>query len=167
VKDFSTSRKRVEAITGEKIHALAERLVFEPFEMVRSRVRSSFIWDWRFDLNRAYPHDPFGRPALGGNPGEGNAAWSLQTTAADFASFLLAILDGSRLQSETARLWLHPHIEIKHPGVQCLETSGMILTFGTHSFAVMPVKSGTLPEPTRKKRWESSVRFVRLAMETR
>ena len=85
--------------------------------------RSSFIWDWRFDLNRAYPHDAFGRPALGGKPGEGNAAWSLQTTAADFASFLLAIFDGSRLQSETARLWLHPHIEIKHPGIQCLETS--------------------------------------------
>jgi hypothetical protein len=85
--------------------------------------RSSFIWDWRFDLNRAYPHDAFGRPALGGKPGEGNAAWSLQTTAADFASFLLAVLDGARLQSETARLWLHPHIEIQHPGIQCLGAS--------------------------------------------
>jgi hypothetical protein len=116
---FLYLQKAVEAITGEKIHALAERLVFEPFAMARS----SFIWDWRFDLNRAYPHDAFGRPALGGKPGEGNAAWSLQTTAADFACFLLAVLDGSRLRSETARLWLHPHIEIQHPGIQCLGAS--------------------------------------------
>ena len=116
---FLYLQKAVEAITGEKIHTLAERLVFQPFAMARS----SFIWNWRFDLNRAYPHDAFGRPALGGKPGEGNAAWSLQTTVADFASFLLAILDGSRLQSETARLWLHPHIEIQHPGIQCLGAS--------------------------------------------
>ncbi len=116
---FLYLQKAVEAITGEKIHALAERLVLQPFAMARS----SFIWDWRFDLNRAYPHDAFGRPALGGKPGEGNAAWSLQTTAADFASFLLAILHGSRLQSETARLWLHPHIAIQHPGIQCLGAS--------------------------------------------
>ena len=44
---FLYLQKAVEAITGEKIHALAERLVFEPFAMARS----SFIWDWRFDLN--------------------------------------------------------------------------------------------------------------------
>jgi CubicO group peptidase (beta-lactamase class C family) len=116
---FLYLQKVVEAITGEKIHTLAERLVLQPFAMARS----SFIWDWRFDLNRAYPHDAFGRPALGGKPGEGNAPWSLQTTAADFASFLLAILDGSRLQSETARLWIHPHVEIQHPGIQCLGAS--------------------------------------------
>jgi CubicO group peptidase (beta-lactamase class C family) len=96
---FLCFQKAVEAISGEKIHTLAERLVLPPFAMARS----SFIWDWRFDLNRAYPHDAFGRPALGGKPGEGNAAWSLQTTAADFARFLLGVLDGSRLQPETAQ----------------------------------------------------------------
>jgi CubicO group peptidase (beta-lactamase class C family) len=112
-------QKAVEAITGEKIHTLAERLVLQPFAMARS----SFIWDWRFDLNRAYPHDAFGRPALGGKPGEGNAAWSLQTTAADFASFLLSVLNGSRLRLETAQLWLDPHVEIQHRGTQCLGAS--------------------------------------------
>jgi CubicO group peptidase (beta-lactamase class C family) len=114
---FLYLQKAVEALTGEKIHTLTERLVFKPFAMARS----SFIWDWRFDLNRAYPHDAFGSPALGGKPGEGNAAWSLQTTAADFARFLFGVLDGWRLQSETAQLWLHPHVEIRHSGIQCLE----------------------------------------------
>jgi CubicO group peptidase (beta-lactamase class C family) len=113
---FLYLQKAVEAITGEKIHALIDRLVFQPFAMGRS----SFIWDWRFDTNRAYPHDAFGRPALGGKLGEGNAAWSLQTTAADFARFLLGVLDGSRLRPETAQLWLRPHIDIRHPGIQSL-----------------------------------------------
>jgi CubicO group peptidase (beta-lactamase class C family) len=87
---FLCLQKAVEAISGEKIHTLAERLVLQPFAMARS----SFIWDWRFDLNRAYPHDAFGRPAL-----------------------------GSRLQPETAQVWLHPHVEIQHPGIQCLGAS--------------------------------------------
>jgi len=57
--------------------------------------RSGYIWDWRVDRNRAYPHDTFGRPALGGKPGEAMRRWFLQTTAADFARFLLSVLDGS------------------------------------------------------------------------
>jgi hypothetical protein len=113
---FLYLQKAVEAITGEKLHVLAARLVLKPFEMTRS----SFIWDWSFDQNRAYPHDPFGRPALGGKPGEGNAAGSLQTTAADFARFLLSALDGARLRPETAQAWLHPQIDIRHPHIQNL-----------------------------------------------
>lgn len=116
---FLYLQKAVEAVTGERLHDLAERLVLQPFGMARS----SFIWDWRFDSNRASPHDAFGRPALGGKPGEGNAAWSLQTTAADFARFLQGVLDGSRLQPETARLWLRPHIQVRHSGIQCLGPS--------------------------------------------
>ena len=41
----------VEAITGERLHALAERLVLRPFGMTRS----SFVWDWRLDAKRAAP----------------------------------------------------------------------------------------------------------------
>jgi hypothetical protein len=71
-------------------------------------------------VNRAYPHDDFGRAALGFKPAEANAAWSLQTTAIDFGRFLLAVLDGSRLKPESAELWLRPQIEIKHQGAECL-----------------------------------------------
>jgi CubicO group peptidase (beta-lactamase class C family) len=110
-------QRAVEAIMGEKLPALAQRLVFEPLAMNRS----SFVWQPHFDDNRAWPHDAFGAPALGNKPGEANTAWSLQTTAADFARFLVAVLDGVGLKSETARLWLRPRIDIRHPRIQWLE----------------------------------------------
>jgi CubicO group peptidase (beta-lactamase class C family) len=109
-------QKAIEAITEERLDLLAQRLVFDPLGMTES----SFIWDPRFDANRAYPHDAFSRPALSNKPGEANAAWSLQTTAADFSRFLQAVLEGDRLQAETARLWLQPHIEVRHAGTQSL-----------------------------------------------
>jgi len=122
---FLYLQKAVEAITGEKMHMLVDRLVCEPFAMTRS----CFIWNQRFDNNRAYPHDAFGRPALSYKPGEANAAWSFQTSAADFARFLLAVLDGSRLKSESAALWLRPQIEVKHRAIQCLgPSSGDVVT---------------------------------------
>jgi CubicO group peptidase (beta-lactamase class C family) len=116
---FLYLQKAVEAITGKPAHVLLEQLVLEPFAMRQS----SLIWDSRFDANRAYPHDYFGRPAVSFKPGEANAAWSLQTTASDFARFLLAVLDGSRLKPESAELWLRPQVEVKHQGSECLGPS--------------------------------------------
>lgn len=112
-------QRAVETVTGERLEALAARHVFQPLAMERS----SFVWQSRFDDNRAWPHDAFGLPALGNKPAEANAAWSLQTCAADFARFLRAVLAGSRLQPETARLWLSPQVEVKHHGTQRLEAS--------------------------------------------
>ncbi|HEX3404744.1 MAG TPA: serine hydrolase [Acetobacteraceae bacterium] len=40
---FVYLQKSVEAITGERMHDLVERLVLRPFGMDRS----SFVWDWR------------------------------------------------------------------------------------------------------------------------
>jgi CubicO group peptidase (beta-lactamase class C family) len=112
-------QKAVEAITGEKAHTLVEQLVFQPFAMTQS----SLIWNPRLDANRAYPHDAFGRRALLFKPGEANAAGSLQTTATDYARFLLGVLDGSRLKPDSAQLWLRPQIQIKHRGAQQLASS--------------------------------------------
>jgi CubicO group peptidase (beta-lactamase class C family) len=123
---FLYLQKAVEAITGEKMHALVDRLVCEPLGMTRS----CFVWDQRFDSNRAYPHDAFGRPALSYKPGEANAAWSFQTTAADFACFLIAVLNGSRLMSVTSMIWLQPQIEVRHPGIQCLGPSSNTVATG-------------------------------------
>lgn len=113
---FRYLQKAAEAITGEKLHVLAERLVLRPFGMTRS----SFVWDWRFDPNRASPHDDFGTPAVSWKPGEANAASSLQTTAADYARFLLGVLEGTRLRAETSQLWLRPHIDVRHAKPQSL-----------------------------------------------
>lgn len=109
-------QRAIETITGEALHALVDRLVTRPFGMVRS----SFIWKPRFAANRAYPHDAFGRPAVSFKPAEANAAGSFQTTAADFARFLSRVLDGSRLNPDTARAWLSPQIEVRHTKTQSL-----------------------------------------------
>lgn len=116
---FLYLQRVMEAVTGERLHALVERLVLRPFGMDRS----GFVWDWRFEPNRAHPHDAFGRPALGFKPGEGNAAASLQTTAADYARFLVRVLDGSALQPETARTWLGSQVVVRRAGFVCLGES--------------------------------------------
>jgi CubicO group peptidase (beta-lactamase class C family) len=107
---FLYLQRVIEKLTGENLHTLAKRLVLGPFGMTRS----SFVWDWRFQANRAAPHDDFGRPALAWKFGEANAAASLVTTASDYARFLSHVLDGSRLRSETALLWLRPQIDVRH-----------------------------------------------------
>jgi hypothetical protein len=98
----------------------------QPFGMARS----SFVWDWRFDQNRATPHDDFGRPRVSWKPGEGNAASTLQTTAADYARFLLHVMDGSRLQPETSRLWLRPRIDVRHASYVSLEPEATNISTG-------------------------------------
>jgi CubicO group peptidase (beta-lactamase class C family) len=113
---FLYLQRVIEALTGETIDQLIERLVFEPFSMTRS----SFVWQPKLGKNRALPHDAFGNAALSYKPAEPNAAWSLQTTAADFARFLAAVLDGTRLKPQTALQWLRPHVEVRHKGILSL-----------------------------------------------
>ena len=50
---FLYLQRVVEAVTGEKLDGLAQRLVFEPLGMKRS----GFVWERRFDDNRACGHD--------------------------------------------------------------------------------------------------------------
>jgi CubicO group peptidase (beta-lactamase class C family) len=106
----------IEAATGEAIDALLRRLVFEPLQMLRS----SYLWEPAFDADYADPHDATRVPDAKKKPTAVNTAASLQTTADDYARFLQAVLSGTRLQPQTARLWLTPQVPLRHRCVQCL-----------------------------------------------
>jgi CubicO group peptidase (beta-lactamase class C family) len=54
----------------------------------------------------------------------------LQTTAADYARFLQAVLRGGRLKAETADMWLQPQIAVTHRGFQALEAEVAVDTTG-------------------------------------
>ena len=123
---FLYLQRVVEALTGEPLEGLAQKLVFEPLGMTRS----SFVWERRFEANRAYGHDVFGTPALGNKPGEANAAWSLQTCAVDYARFLIGALEGTRLRPATTQLALAPRIQVKHRGIESLGLSPEVATTG-------------------------------------
>ena len=123
---FFYLQKAIEFSSGKSLEELARSLVFEPLDMKRS----SFVWQTRFEENRAYPHNAFGTPALGYKTALANAAWSLQTCAADYARFLLAVLNGSGLGSENARSWLRPRIDVSHRGIASLEPSEEKFTTG-------------------------------------
>jgi CubicO group peptidase (beta-lactamase class C family) len=116
---FLYLQKAIEFSSGKTLEELARSLVFEPLDMNRS----SFVWQTRFEENRAYPHNAFGTPALGYKTAVANAAWSLQTCAADYARFLIAVLNGSGLSSENSRSWVRPRIEVRHRGTECLGLS--------------------------------------------
>jgi CubicO group peptidase (beta-lactamase class C family) len=107
---FVWLQKAVEAITGESTEATVQRLVFAPLGMTDS----SLVWQPRFEPVRADPHNSALVPRLSFKPGEANVAYSLQTTAADYARFLAATL---RDDAD----WLQPRIAVRHAGHQCLE----------------------------------------------
>ena len=79
----------METITGEPLDVFLHRAVLQPLGMSRS----SFVWHERFEAVFASPHDPEGNPKSKRRPTEPLAAGTLQTTAADYARLLQALLD--------------------------------------------------------------------------
>ena len=114
---FVYLQRATEHIAGEPFDVLANRFVFAPLRMRHS----SFVWQERFEADHALPHDEAQRPGVKVKPADGNAAYSLQTTAADYARFLGAVLAGAGLQAATARLWLAPCINVPKDRFQCLD----------------------------------------------
>ena len=103
-------QKVTEAITGLTLHELAAREVFEPFGMSDS----SYVWADDNGPRMADGHGSLGEPRKKTRkPGGGdNAAYSLVTTARDYAVFLSAVLDGQGLESQTWDEVFTPRVQV-------------------------------------------------------
>jgi CubicO group peptidase (beta-lactamase class C family) len=100
---FTYLQMALEAATTESLEALAKRMVFDPLGMHSS----SFQWRDRFSEDAATPHE--GERRLEKHrPAAAHASYSLQTTAGDYAKFMVAVLNGSSLREATRRQWLTP-----------------------------------------------------------
>jgi CubicO group peptidase (beta-lactamase class C family) len=96
----------VMTIMGKDVEELAQQYVFKPLGMSRS----SYHWQAVFEDNYATPHNSFGRPESAPRFQETNVAFSLQTTAADYGRFLVALLTGEGLKPATAQALLAPQV---------------------------------------------------------
>jgi CubicO group peptidase (beta-lactamase class C family) len=117
---FLYLQKVVEKISGEDLNAMMQRLVFEPLGMQNS----SYVWQTRFDGDFAEPYDNALRQSIKPKYPAAKSAWSLETTATDYARFLLGVLRGAHLKPETARRWLMPQVTLTKKCVQCLDDNG-------------------------------------------
>ncbi|HEX9652517.1 MAG TPA: serine hydrolase [bacterium] len=116
---FGYLQKTVEHITGEKLNDFVKRTVFEPLDMRHS----SYEWEPRFEANYAVGHSEFGQPINRDPMTEGHAAYSLYTTAVDYAKFLAAILNGTALRQGTASQMLTPQIQLDKNCTNCTNRS--------------------------------------------
>ncbi len=98
----------VEQITGEPFDAFMKRTVFDPLGMKSS----SFLWRDEYGTRKTFVHNSVGAVSGRGKPEKANAAASLHTTATDYARFVCAIIKGTDLRPETARLMLTPQISV-------------------------------------------------------
>jgi CubicO group peptidase (beta-lactamase class C family) len=104
---FTWLQRAMEAATGESLEATMRRLVFDPLGMQSS----SLVWQERYVVDVAVPHDA-GAPLEKHRPAAANASYSLQTTAADYGAFIVAVLCGDRLEPATWKQWRAPHVMV-------------------------------------------------------
>jgi CubicO group peptidase (beta-lactamase class C family) len=99
---FAYLQRVVEGVVRMPLDRFMRRMVFEPLHMTRSAYR----WERRFAGNFAIGHDDYGSPRAPTQPSTANAAASLHTTAADYARFLLAMLDTTGVRTRSPRSML-------------------------------------------------------------
>ncbi len=109
---FTLLQKAIERVTGRSLEDLARREVFGPLGMQRS----SFVWQDRFEGNAAWATNWHWYVAPVSRWAEPNAAYTLITTAGDYARFVAAVLTGRELSPETWRRYLTPVRETE-PGI--------------------------------------------------
>jgi CubicO group peptidase (beta-lactamase class C family) len=98
----------LEEMSGKDVDRLAREKVFLPLGMTNT----SFLWEERFDGNFAVNMRTGLRRHIERTRTIPNAAASLLTNTADYAKFLLAVMNGKGLKPETYKMMLKPQVDI-------------------------------------------------------
>jgi len=110
----------IEKITGEKLNDYMQEPVFGPLGMKHS----SYVWKTAFERDVAVGHKASGVAVELSKAEQANAASSLETTAEDYAIFLVAVLSGEGLQPSTLREMETPQIAVDPGCINCVERAG-------------------------------------------
>lgn len=101
-------QRTLEHLTGEGLGTLVQREVLEPLGLENSWM----AWREEFEGRTAAGHDDWGASQGVRKGDEVNAAWSLLTTAEDYARFLIALMEGRGLEPRTLAQGLEPQIQV-------------------------------------------------------
>ena len=115
---FVYLQSAIECLLDEPLENVMKRLVFEPLGMGRS----SYVWQASFEDNFAVSHDEHGQAGDKFRPALANAAYSLHSTASDYARFLVAAMSGARLSKPTSKEWLSPQVHVPVGRSEALES---------------------------------------------
>ncbi|MDX2072019.1 MAG: serine hydrolase [Haliscomenobacter sp.] len=103
---FVYLQRVIEHLTQQSTDVLAQEKVFKPLAMSRS----SFVWQKTFEDNFSYRHNRFGLPTGISKFDQANTAYSLQTSAADYGKFLVALLNGKGLKPASVKQLFAPQV---------------------------------------------------------
>jgi CubicO group peptidase (beta-lactamase class C family) len=113
---YTLLQKGVERVTGQPLNDYMRAAVFEPLGMTQS----GFVWRDDFAEQKAFGHGYTGSTAGRNRISDARAASSLETTAGDYARFLIAAVSGTGLSPEIARQMLQPQVKVEEGCVTCL-----------------------------------------------
>ena len=113
---ISLLQRVVEQITGEPLQDYMSAAVFRPLGMASS----SFVWRPEYVARKAFGHTYTGVSAGRNRITKAKAAASLETTAEDYARFLIAAAEGRGLKPSIARQFLEPQVRLEEGCVVCI-----------------------------------------------
>jgi CubicO group peptidase (beta-lactamase class C family) len=98
----------IEQLKGRKLDVLMKEYVLDPLGMTQS----AMVWEDAYEKNMANGHDACGIPEDFRKRTEAHSAATLYTTAADYARFVCAVLNGEGLKEKTRKEMLTPQIDV-------------------------------------------------------
>jgi CubicO group peptidase (beta-lactamase class C family) len=106
---FQLLSKVIEKITRLKIEHFINQAVLQPLGMKGS----SYVWQPTYKSLKVYNHNWLEQPkAERDKPASGKACCSLQTTAVDYAKFVIAVMNGELLQKAIWKEMFQPQIKV-------------------------------------------------------